>query len=80
MIDQLVIAVCGVGSIFLSQSREAGPRRYACLVGIVAQPFWMYATWTAGQWGLLLLTGFYTLAWCKGIWTHWLRPGAGRTA
>ena len=75
MIDQLVIAVCGVGSIFLSQSTYAERRRYACLVGITAQPFWVYATWTAEQWGLLLLTMFYTAAWMRGIWTHWLSPG-----
>lgn len=71
-IDQVVIAVCGIGSVFLSQSTDADRRRYACLVGITAQPFWVYATWTAGQWGLLLLTFVYSLAWAKGIWVHWL--------
>lgn len=76
MIDQVVIAVCGVGSIFLSQSPDGNRRRYACLVGITAQPFWVYATWTAEQWGLLLLTGFYTAAWLRGIWNQWLRRAA----
>lgn len=75
MIDQVVIAVCGIGSVFLSQDPSPNRRRYACLVGITAQPFWVYATWTAGQWGLLLLTGFYTAAWLRGIWNHWLAPG-----
>lgn len=79
MIDQLVIAVCGIGSVMLSQSRSAQRRRFACLVGIVAQPFWMFATWTAGQWGLLLLTLVYTAAWAKGIWVHWVVPSRGMT-
>jgi hypothetical protein len=74
MLDQLVIAVCGIGSVMLSQSRSASRRRYACLVGIVAQPFWMFTTATAGQWGLLVLTFVYTAAWGKGIWTHWILP------
>ena len=73
MIDQLGIALTGVTAIALSQS---APRlqRYACLFGLIGQPFWIYAAWSAGQWGILALTSLYTLAWAKGLWTHWIRP------
>lgn len=74
MIDQIGIALTGVTAIFLSQSKHEYLRRYACLFGIAGQPFWIYAAWSAEQWGILVLTALYTLAWAKGVWTHWLRP------
>lgn len=74
MIDQLAIAATGVTAIFLTQSRSESVRRYACLFGLAGQPFWMYAAWSASQWGILTLTALYTAAWAKGVWSHWLRP------
>jgi hypothetical protein len=72
MIGQVAIALTGTVAIFLTQSKNAEARRYACLFGIAGQPFWIYETWTAGQWGIFVLTFLYTLAWVKGIYTHWI--------
>lgn len=74
MIDQIGIALTGVTAIFLSQSKSDKARRYACLFGLAGQPFWIYSAINAEQWGVLALTVLYTLAWWKGVWTHWLRP------
>jgi hypothetical protein len=74
MIDQVGIALTGVTAIFLSQSKQEWLRRYACLFGMAGQPFWIYAAVKAEQWGILALTVLYTLAWAKGVWTHWLKP------
>jgi hypothetical protein len=73
MIDQIAIAMTGVTAIALSQS---GPKlqRYACLFGLAGQPFWYYAAWSAEQWGFFALCFLYTLAWAKGLCTHWIRP------
>jgi hypothetical protein len=73
MIDQIGIALTGVTAIGLSQS---GPKlqRYACLFGLAGQPFWIYAAWSAGQWGILSLTALYTAAWVKGLYSHWIKP------
>lgn len=79
MIDQLAIAATGVTAIFLTQSRSENARRYACLFGLAGQPFWMYAAWTAGQWGILALTALYTGAWAKGVWSHWIRRAANES-
>lgn len=73
MIDQMAIAVTGPVAIWLSQDKRENWRRYACLFGICGQPFWIYATYTAEQWGMLALTGFYTYAWAKGVWNHWVK-------
>ncbi|CAB4223404.1 hypothetical protein UFOVP1670_41 [uncultured Caudovirales phage] len=74
MIDQVAIGVCGITSVWLSQDRRPGVRRWACIFGIMAQPFWVYATLQAEQWGILILTLVYTVGWARGIWNHWIRP------
>lgn len=76
MIDQVVIGVCGMTSVILSQDRRPQWRKWACIVGIVAQPFWLYASWTAQQWGIVLLTVVYTIAWLRGIHNFWIRGAA----
>ena len=75
-IAQVGIAVTGLTAIFLTQSRSANARRCACLFGIAGQPFWIWSAWVASQWGILFLCLFYTAAWAKGVWTHWIKPDA----
>jgi hypothetical protein len=75
--EQLVIAVCGISSVFLSQCHHRNQRRWACVFGIVAQPFWIYATWQAQQWGIFLLAFFYATAWIKGFWLYWVKKEGG---
>jgi hypothetical protein len=45
MIEQVVIAVCGIASIWLANDPQEARRRWACIIGLIAQPFWMLATW-----------------------------------
>ena len=72
MIEQAVIAICGIVSVWLSQDRRHSLRRYACLFGLLAQPFWLYATWKAQQWGIVLLTFVYAAGWGRGVWNFWI--------
>lgn len=74
MIEQAVIGVCGMASVWLSQDSRRSWQRWACIFGLVAQPFWLYATWSAGQWGIFLLTFVYAAGWARGVRTYWLRP------
>jgi hypothetical protein len=73
VIDQIAIGVCGLASVWLSQDERRNVQRYACLFGIVAQPFWFYATIKAGQWGIFVLTIFYTIGWLRGVRNYWFR-------
>jgi len=73
MIEQGVIAFTGTVSIFLTQSKTQEKRKYACLVGLAGQPFWMYATYSTAQWGMFALTILYTLAWTQGIYNNWIK-------
>ncbi|MBD8148909.1 hypothetical protein IFT37_09070 [Pseudomonas fluorescens] len=72
MIAQIMIAALGVVAIWFSQSKRLKVRRYACLFGMAGQPFWFWSSINAGQWGIVLLSCFYTVAWAKGIKTHWI--------
>ena len=72
MTGQIIIALTGVVAIFLTQSKDASWHKYACLVGILGQPFWMMATYQSEQWGMFVLTLFYTLAWLRGIVNFWI--------
>lgn len=74
MIEQAIIAVCGVASIWLSQSPRFGARRWAPIIGLAAQPFWLYASYQAAQWGIFALSFVYAAGWVRGINTYWVRP------
>lgn len=74
MIEQIIIAACGLATVWLSQCRTFNARKWAAPIGLVAQPAWLYASWQAGQWGIFLLSIVYAVAWVRGIYTHWVRP------
>lgn len=72
MLDQAAIMFCGIASIWLSQSPRLGSRKWACVIGLVAQPFWIVMCWRLELWGVMALTAAYTAAWLRGIRTYWL--------
>lgn len=71
LITQTAIALLGPTAIWLSQSRSPRFQRWACIVGLAGQPFWFWAVWDSGQWGVAVVCA---LAWLKGLWVHWLAP------
>lgn len=75
MIEQTVIALCGMASIWLANDPRESWRRWACIIGLVAQPFWMYATFQAAQWGIFSLSFVYAAGWARGVRHHWIQRG-----
>ena len=73
MIEQSIIAVCGMASIWLANDPRENWGRWACVIGLAAQPAWMYSSWTAGQMGIFLLSFVYAAGWIRGIWHSWVR-------
>jgi len=73
VIDQIAIGVLGAAAAYFSQDPRERRRRFACLFGLAGQPFWFYTAWTAGQWGVFVLSILYTAAWARGLVAHWLR-------
>lgn len=76
MIEQFMLGVFGITAVWCSQSPHHSVRRWACIAGLIAQPFWFYATWKANQWGIFLLSFVYTAGWMRGLHTYWWRQPA----
>ena len=68
--------LCGVSAVFLSQDHRQDWRKWACICGLLGQPFWFYATWKAGQYGIFAISFLYTYSWARGFHNQWLRPAA----
>jgi len=73
-LDQIGITLSGVIAVWLTQDKRATWRRWACIFGMLAQPFWFYAAWSAEQWGIFAMCTLYAYAWARGLWTDWLSP------
>ena len=79
MLTQIGIALTGMIAIWLTQQPREKWKKYACLFGISGQPFWFYSAFTTEQWGILVLSIFYTYAWWIGIRHHWLTKSTTNT-
>lgn len=71
---QVGIALTGCLAVFLTQSRNESTRRWACVLGLLGQPFWYWSSWVAEQWGIFAMCFLYTASWAKGAWVHWGEP------
>jgi hypothetical protein len=71
--EQIAIALTGAVAIWLSQQSNDRLKKYACLLGIIGQPFWFYATFKAEQWGIFALSFFYTYSWFVGFKNNWMK-------
>ena len=72
-LPQILITVFSLTAAVLSQSSLAERRRYACIAGLLAQPWWIYETWRAGQWGMLGLTMVYLGIWFVSFVRQWIK-------
>jgi len=72
MFEQIAIALTGIIAIWLTQQSREEWKKYACLFGICGQPFWVYSTYQAEQWGIFVLTFFYTYSWILGFKNNWM--------
>lgn len=70
---QLALAFFGLTAMWLAMGRNARGRRWAPLVGLCGQPFWMWFAHGAQAWGLLVLSLAYTAVYVRGAWVQW-RP------
>ena len=73
-LSQLGIALLGVTAIYLSQSDSPTKTKWACIFGLLGQPFWFYSSFATGNWGIFALCFLYTWAWYKGFDKNWVKP------
>lgn len=72
MIAQIGIGVFGMTAVMLLPCKDEKIRRWGYVLGVCAQPFWFYETYTKEQWGIFFLSIFYSINWLRGVWNHWV--------
>jgi len=70
---QVLIALTSVIVIFLTQQKNNKRKKYACIFGLASQPLWFYSSYQAEQWGIFILSFFYTYAWAVGFYNDWIK-------
>mgnify|MGYP000957940966 CR=1 FL=1 len=71
-LSQIFIFTFGVTAIWLVGRKEKW-KRWGYIFGLCGQPFWMYQFITHQQWGMFLMTAFYTYSWAMGIYNYWIK-------
>ena len=77
MLTQAMLAFFGLTALWLAMGTSARGRRWAPVIGLAGQPFWLYYAASAGAWGMLVLSMAYSAVYVRGIFVQWgltLRP------
>jgi hypothetical protein len=72
LISQVAIMIFGASAIWLVGRKESW-RRWGYICGLVSQPFWIYSFVSNQQWGMLVMTSFYSYSWAMGIYNYWIK-------
>ncbi len=70
-ISQFGVIIFGGSAIWVLGRREYW-NRWGYIIGLCSQPFFLYTTFVNSQWGLFVLSIFYTYSWVQGIYNHWI--------
>lgn len=65
---QIGIIFFSCTSVFLFSTRKYFPCGF--IVGLLGQPFWFYATFTNEQWGMFIVSIWFTCSHIRGIKNH----------
>jgi nicotinamide riboside transporter PnuC len=72
MFNQIGIIIFGCSAIWLVSRKEEW-KRWGYILGLLGQPFWFYSAWENKQYGIMILTAFYTYSWSQGIYNYWIK-------
>jgi gamma-glutamylcysteine synthetase len=72
---QLGLALFGLAALVMATGRSVRARRWAPLVGLCGQPWWIVFALDAKAWGLLALSAAYTAAYLRAAWLQWQDRG-----
>lgn len=68
---QIAVVVGTGGTYALFAFREPRIRRWGYVAGLAAEPFWLYTSWMAGQWGVVIVTFVTAAALVIGLRNNW---------
>lgn len=67
--EQIPLTILSLLAVFFLTGKKN--QRWGNVFGLLSQPFWLYATYTAEQWGMFGLSVVYTFMWIRGIYNNW---------
>lgn len=68
---QLAIVILGGLAIYLLASKRARVRRWGYVSGLASEPFWIHASVTTEQWGVVLLAVWWGWFYFRGAVNNW---------
>ena len=68
---QFALAIFGLSALFMAMGHNARARRWAPVVGLCGQPFWVAFAVQSSAWGLLALSLAYSAVYVRGAWVQW---------
>lgn len=68
---QFALAFFGLTAMWLATGTNARGRRWAPVVGLCGQPFWIVFALGTNAYGLLLLSLVYSAVYVRGIVVQW---------
>lgn len=68
---QFALAFFGLTALYMATGHNPIARRWAPLVGLCGQPFWILFSLGAEAWGLLALSLAYSAVYVRGAWLQW---------
>jgi len=74
MFEQIWIGVFGTTAIWMVGRLEHW-RRWGFIFGLMSQPAWIYTAIKNEQWGILVLSFWYTYSWGQGVYNYWIKGG-----
>jgi len=69
-IEQLIILFCSGLAIALFASKNRKYRFIGFIIAVCGQPFWWHTSWINGQWGIFILSIWYTINHLRGIYNN----------
>lgn len=77
---QIGLAILSLLPIALSQAKSTKIRRYDCIAGLIAQPFWFAYGWYIEAWSLCFLGVVYLGVFAYGFYVKWVKLVANEPA
>lgn len=71
---QLGIAAFGLTALWMAMGNSAWQRKWAPIVGLIGQVFWIAFAWKAAAFGIGALVAAYTVVYLRGAWVQFRRP------
>jgi len=69
---QFAIIIFSISAIWLLSS-DAPYSRWGFIIGLAGQPFWFYSSYKNKEWGVFIVSVFFTISYTRGIYNFWIK-------